>query len=75
MYIQATYIFEALSIVMANSFGKGRHKWRDKPYMDELEEKNMSIEEKANADGMAIMKNLELSMRMFNATHNKLNKE
>lgn len=72
MLIQASYIYEAFSTVMANSFGKQHIKWRNKTYTQEYEESHRTDEEIANANGMAIMKNLELSMSVYNATHSEV---
>lgn len=75
MYIQASYIYEALTTVMQNSFGKQHKDWRKKPYSVEAEEARIPDEEIEHANGMAIMKNLELSMTVFNATHSKTGKD
>ena len=71
MLLQATYIYEAFATVLGNAFGKGQNRsFRTKTYTQEWEEKHKVTQEKIDANGIAIMKNLELSMAAFKATHN-----
>lgn len=69
MLIQASYFREAVHNVIANTFGKQHLEWRTKTYSQEYEYAHRPTEEIEYENGMAIMKNLELSMKVFNETH------
>lgn len=69
MLMLSHYLYEATYIAIANSFGGSRIPLREKTYTQEYEESQRTSEELALANGMEIMKNLELSMKVFNATH------
>lgn len=38
LWLQGAYFFEAVSVALANGFGKGNAKYSDKPYVLDLEE-------------------------------------
>lgn len=73
-YRQATYMYEAVTTAIANTFGNQNIPWRKKTFTQEIEEANRTDEEKELADGLQFMKNLELSMEAFKATHKDVNK-
>lgn len=46
-WLQGAYFFEAVSIALGNSFGKGKAKYPDKPYVISEEEHDKDIKKKS----------------------------